>query len=202
MERAEAYRKVCESVNYFWTNSNFVMVCARPKFIGRNSQGRLHSDERKAISWPDGWGLYFLNGVKFDEELWKKVVSRKMPFSEILAIKDIDQRRQAIKYGNWNDFTKYQEAQKIDEFVKFDTKNQMVNYELWKFPYQQDESKRVFSKDVYFMRYLCPSVREWHISGVPESKTVAEAMSWKMSDNDFSITPQEWEKLVPLTDEA
>ena len=69
MDRAEAYRKVCESVNYIWPNRDFVMVCARPVKINRNSLGRLHKDGGMAISYPDGWGLYYLNGVKVTKYL-------------------------------------------------------------------------------------------------------------------------------------
>ena len=97
MERAEAYRKICESVNYMWLNTDFIMVCERPVKINRNKEDRLHSDKEKSIEYPDGWGLYHLNGVKFEENLWKKVVSGVMPFQEILAIVDIDQRTQAMK---------------------------------------------------------------------------------------------------------
>jgi len=67
MERAEAYRKVCESVNYIWANKNFVIVCERPQMINRDSEGRLHSETSKAIEYPDGWGLYAIGGVVVDE---------------------------------------------------------------------------------------------------------------------------------------
>ncbi len=99
MERAEAYRKVCESVNYIWPNSEFVMVCARPIRISRDEAGRLHSDSNKAIEYPDGYGLYMLHGVKFEQELWQKVVSGKMSFSDILKIENTEQRLQAMRHN-------------------------------------------------------------------------------------------------------
>jgi len=71
-ERAEAYRKVCESVNYIWPNRNFVIVCARPTKINRDQAGRLHSLIEKSIEYPDGWGLYHIHGVQFEEDLWKR----------------------------------------------------------------------------------------------------------------------------------
>ncbi len=99
MERAEAYRKVCESVNYIWPNSEFVMVCARPIRISRDEAGRLHSDSNKAIEYPDGYGLYMLHGVKFEKELWEQVASGKMSFSDILKIENTEQRLQAMRHN-------------------------------------------------------------------------------------------------------
>jgi len=186
----------------YWVELEDTLYLVPTPLVRIDSMNRYHSDELPAIRWKNGMEVYFLHGVKFEKELWEKVVSRKMPFADILAIEDIDQRRQAIKYGDWNEFVKYQNAQKIDEFVKFDVQGRMVNYELWKFPYQENEDKRIFSKEVYFTRYLCPSVREWHISGVPEFKTCAEAMAWKMSNDQFSISPEEWKELKPLFNEA
>ena len=69
MERALAYRKVCESVNYIWPNRDFVIVCARPVHIDRDKEGRLHSEKRMAIQYPDKWGLYMYHGVKVFEKI-------------------------------------------------------------------------------------------------------------------------------------
>jgi hypothetical protein len=98
-ERAEAYQKVCESVNYIWPDKNFVMVCARPTKIARDEQGRLHNDSGKAIEYPDGWGLYMLAGVRFEEDLWKRVVSGQMSLKEILDIQNTEQRLQAMRFN-------------------------------------------------------------------------------------------------------
>lgn len=68
-ERATAYRKVCESVNYIWPNRNFVMVCDRPKEIHRDENGQLHNENDLAIRYGDGWGLYMRHGIKVPEWL-------------------------------------------------------------------------------------------------------------------------------------
>ena len=68
-ERAEAYQKICESVNHIWLNSHFTMVCARPVEIHRDDQGRLHNENGLAIKYPDGWGVYSINGVTVDEQI-------------------------------------------------------------------------------------------------------------------------------------
>lgn len=95
MERALAYQKVCESVNYIWTNSNFVIVCERPIRIERNAEGRLHSNKNKAIEYSDGYGLYYIHGVKFTEEQFNKI--KDASISEIISWKDIDQRSALLR---------------------------------------------------------------------------------------------------------
>ena len=90
MERANAYRKVCESVNYIWPNRDFVMVCARPTKINRDNNGRLHSTMEKSIEYPDGWGLYYIHGVKFAKEQFEK--TKNATFEEVMKWEDIDQR--------------------------------------------------------------------------------------------------------------
>jgi len=98
MERAKAYRKVCESVNYIWPNSNFIMVCARPTAIKRNDRGRLHSEVGKAIEYPDGWGLYCLDGITFAEEEYWSIINKTISAKAALAIANTDKRAIAIKY--------------------------------------------------------------------------------------------------------
>jgi hypothetical protein len=99
MARAKAYRDLCTSVNYFWPNTHFVMVCDRPQFIGRDETGRLHNDQRKAIEYKDGWGLYALDGIVLQEAIWQQIVSQTMSFDEIVAIQDADVRAVALKYN-------------------------------------------------------------------------------------------------------
>jgi hypothetical protein len=61
--RAIAYAGIVESACWWWPHPEFVMVCERPTHIDRDAQGRLHSETRQAIAWPDGWGLHRIHGV-------------------------------------------------------------------------------------------------------------------------------------------
>jgi hypothetical protein len=123
MERAEAYRKVNESVNYIWPNRDFIIVCDRPKHILRDSDGRLHSTEEKAIVYKDGWGLYMIHGVKFTEEQFNK--AKMASVSDILSWEDIDQRSVLLRE---------RPIEKLLESVKkklIDKTDECGGYELW-----------------------------------------------------------------------
>jgi hypothetical protein len=193
MERALAYRKVCESVNYIWPNRDFVMVCARPTKISRNVLGQLHCENGMAIQYPDGWGLYLLNGVRFDETLYKKVIDPSWPFSERMKIVDIDQRTQAInpKFCDIDAFIKEAKGELLDERTKYDIDANPGNYKLYKFP-----RGPIFTEDAYYCYFDCPSTGKKHLEGVEVAKTVAEAMAWAED-----ITVQDWENRIPLVHE-
>ena len=200
MERAMAYRKVCESVNYIWPNSDFVIVCERPIKIERNSRGQLHCEKGMAIQYSDGYGLYMLNGVRFDEALYKKVVDPSFPFSERMKITDIDQRTQAInpKFCDIDSFIKEAKGRLLDEINKLDIEGNQVNYKLYMFP-----KGNVFTQDAYYCYFDCPSTRKKHLEGVEVSKTVAEAMAWAETNEELGIkvTAEEWSLRVPLLHE-
>ncbi len=168
------------------------VVSALPTKVRRNLRNDMHSDQFPAIEFRDGYKQHYLNGVFFPEELWTKVVSRKMPMSEIMAIVDVDQRTQAMKYGDFHEFAKLQKATLIDSHVKYDINNVPVNYELWQFP-----KGDLFTKDVHFMWYQCPSTRNEYTSGVWESKSVAEAMARKQG-----ISEEMWLSSIPLVHES
>jgi hypothetical protein len=76
---------------------NVIFICEKPLVRWENQN--MHSDQKKAIEWKDGTGYYYLDGVYFEEDLWKKVVSKKMTFSEIMKIEISDQRTVALKYN-------------------------------------------------------------------------------------------------------
>ena len=67
--RAIAYAGTCEAACWWWPHKDFVMVCERPIHIDRDAQGRLHSDTRLAIEWPDGWGIAMSHGVRLPDDV-------------------------------------------------------------------------------------------------------------------------------------
>ena len=124
MERAEAYRKICESVNYLWPNRGFVIVCNRPKIINLDKEGRLHNLEGKSIEYKDGWGLYHLHGVKFTEEQFNKV--KGITLKDVLSWKDIDQRSAILRDKPLEQMLEDADAKLIDET------DECGGYKLWK----------------------------------------------------------------------
>ena len=59
----DAYADLSRACGYVWPNRRFVMICDRPREILRDDRGRLHAEDRAAISWRDGYGIYSWHGV-------------------------------------------------------------------------------------------------------------------------------------------
>ncbi len=167
---------------------NTCYLLAKPKIL-LDTVGNNHSDREKAIKWGDNSGMYYLHGVRFEENLWQRVTSRTMPFADILAIKDIDQRKQAMKYGSVWDFVKHCNAKEIDTYIKVGSNGRQIRYWLYKFPATTDMFPNGAMYAIYDDSML--GAAEQHMQGVPkECRTVAEAMGWKQY-----ITAVEWEAL-------
>ena len=198
IKKVERLKDCLSDCSYGFITDKICIVLTKPK-VRVNNQWFLHSDQFKAIEWKDGEGEYFLNGVKFPEDLWKKVTSREMSTKDIMSIVDIDQRTQAMKYAKEGprEFFKLQGGSMVDSFEKMAINGEMVRYELWTVP-----TGEVFSQDVHFALYNCPSTKKEYVSGVPSFKSITEAMAWKSSDDDNPMTADEWKLLVPLVNES
>jgi hypothetical protein len=73
-------------------------------YIKRNNDNAMHCEDGLAIEWADGYGIYVLDGIRFDrkdqDQLYWKIVRHELTLPEILEIEDIDQRAIALKYCN------------------------------------------------------------------------------------------------------
>ena len=182
----------------------YCLVSTCPEYVKKKA-GRLHNEHGPAVKFRDGYSVYALNGVRFPKKLYLQVISRKMKMEDILKIEDIDQRTQAMKFASSGirDFYLSQKGKMTDEVFKLDVKGRPVKYQLWKIP-----QGKVFNREVAFVLYDCPSSiergeKQEYASGVPvEFNSVAEAMAWKMSDNELPMTVEEWIGLTPLKDES
>jgi len=177
------------------TLGNILIVIENPKC--RWSNNNLHSDEFPAIEWKDNTGIYFLNAVRFEKELWEKVVSRKMSLKEVMNIKDIDQRTQAMKYVEVEDLLAEFKAETLDTYKKETLDGVEVNYKLVKIPAHKD----LFTIDSYHAIYNCPSTGKIYMSGIApeigEKGSIKEAMAWK-----GKMSLLDWENLIPLQTES
>ena len=135
------------------TLGDILLVIENP--VCRWEDSRLHSDQRPAIEWKDETGIYLLDGVKFEKELWEKVVSKKMTFGEIMAIDISDQRTVALKYNP--------EAI-IKENAKLVHKDNRNN-ELYLIEGNKLNEELEFPK-IWFLRMTCPTGRVF-VEGVP-----------------------------------
>jgi len=78
---------------YFF--ENLIVMCERPSTI-KFEDKKLHCENGMAVKFRDGWGNYFLNGVKVPE--WLVMTDReKLNIKNVMAIDSADVRAQGIK---------------------------------------------------------------------------------------------------------
>lgn len=116
-------------------------------------------------------GIDMIHNMFHTMETWIKIAKDELKFSDILAIRDIEQRMVALKrYGV--------------EKMLHDANAQVINKskrgnELYRIPAE----KKIFSQDAYYLKYSDPSTGRIYISGVPPEMGItgdADAcMAWK-----------------------
>jgi len=151
---------------------NVIFVVEKPTVSWSNT-GMLHDPKLAAIRWKDGTGFYYLNSVSFNKELFDNVTSGTMPFEDILKIADVDQRTQAMRFGNVWDFIKFAKAKELDTYTKTGSDGRQIRYWLYEFPANPD----LFPKGAKYMVYDDSMV----------GGTVQIPLTGKLGENKFAI---------------
>ena len=71
---------------------------------------RLHSSTKPAYKTDDTKPLYYLHGVYLPPYIWKKTTAKKITVEEIMAIKNIEQRRVVIQHIGAEIFSNHKTA--------------------------------------------------------------------------------------------
>jgi hypothetical protein len=163
MKAAKAYQETVESACWWWPHRDFVIVSERPLWIDRDERGRLHSETRAAIQWPDGWGLHMWHGTGVPAE-W--IENRKtLDVRLALTHPQIEQRRAAAEIIGWQRVL----AELPHRVVDADTDptiGTLLSVDLPDAP------------DSRFLKVLCGTKREFVLPVPREMKTALEANSW------------------------
>ena len=89
----------CGAFLYFETNDE-ICILVRPIIKSQNRQ--FHSVTTAALKWDD-LSIYYLHGVKFEYELWERIVKKTIPSREILQLANQEQKSAAMRvYGYEN----------------------------------------------------------------------------------------------------
>jgi hypothetical protein len=61
---AQGLRRAAKAAGWWWPMRGAVILTERPISITRDDLHRLHSETGPAISYPDGWGIWAVHGVR------------------------------------------------------------------------------------------------------------------------------------------
>jgi len=164
----------------FIVECHFVLAYKGVAFISEKPQinffnRRLHSLTGKSIEYPDGWGLYNINGVKFDKELWKKITNKIITPEEAIKLPNVEQRIIAIQYIGGERLLKELSGKIIsqDEYG-----------EIWELEKLQDTNKKNYR---YYVANDPSKNEKVYLRTHPDVTTPKEAMTRAYRLHEFKI---------------
>lgn len=190
----EAYKA---GVGFYFCSDETVFLLPFPR-IRLDNREWLHSEQDAAIRWLNGTEEYYLHGEEVGKKLWKKAVSRTLSFRDILKVENIECRAVLMRYSEPDSFLAEMGAELLDTYMKYRQDGTEISYALYRVG-----QGRFTDEDSYFMLYddRSPTGRRY-LSGVPPFQTVPEAMSWKVSNERHSISPEQWKAARPMIEET
>jgi hypothetical protein len=140
----------------------------------------IHVNERKRLHNLNGYALkfldketYWIDGVKFDKDLWEKVVKKQLPAIDIFKIGNQEQKIVALKIYGWDRIVAELKPKILDR------KWLLINGEVLEHQVLEVSHNGWTGR---FLKYVCPSTNKEGLLRVDhrieETKTVEGARAW------------------------
>lgn len=160
------------------------IVWLKPKCVKKDENGRLHSIDDGAVEWRDGSKLFFIHGVQFEEELWRRVVGKSISGEEIMKLENQEQKSVALRAIGYENVLKELEAEVLDEEKHVSRRGREMIYQLLEADLKDDDRK------ARFVKVCCPSTeREFVLRVSPTCKTVREGIAWTFREDAITYRP-------------
>ena len=151
-----------KSCGWWFPYENICFVSDRPKEIHKKGI-QLHNETGPALSFRDGYSLWFLNGVDVGEVI-VTTKAEEIDCSIILKEKNAEVRREIVRKVGIERVCEKLNAKIIDK---------VNNYELLMLDLGDDRTRP-------YLKMLNPSIGIYHIEGVhPDCNTVEKALNWR-----------------------
>ena len=115
IQRLSGLQEVASSASWWIPCSDICWISERPNLLVRNDAGRLHCDSGAALSYPDGWNLWVIDGMTVDEQIVMQPETQAT--TQIDSDNNADRRSIRISRFGWPRYLKESRAQCIDERV-------------------------------------------------------------------------------------
>jgi hypothetical protein len=170
--KIEAIRKIVEAGNaYIWISNTKLYILPFPE-VHLNERKQLHNLNGYALKWLDK-ETYWIDGVKFDKDLWTGVVNQQLSAIKILKLKNQEQKIVALKIYGWDKVLAELKPKILDR------KGLLINGEVLE---HQVLEVRCGGWIGRFLKYICPSTHKEGLLRVDhrtdKTKTVEGARAW------------------------
>ena len=171
----------------FWDAIAFEGVCIAyppPSAVRRDQENRLHSDQKPAIEWKDGYNQHYLRGVFFDEKTFSKIITQKFRIEDLMQIENADRRAVAVSMLKPELLLSHMNAKHLDTGTKGTKLYSVKNF--------MDTGREEFC-----MTMECPSTGrlflEWVDPDVGKQKDadLAQASAW-LDENNRALSIEDY----------
>jgi hypothetical protein len=171
-KKIEALKKISEAGNaYILISKKNLYILPFPE-IHVNERKRLHNLNGYALKFLDK-ETYWIDGVKFDKDLWEKVVQKQLSAIDILKLKNQEQKIVALKIYGWDRIVAELKPKVLDR------KWLLINGEVLEHQVLEVSYNGWVGR---FLKYVCPSTNKEGLLRVDhridETKTVEGARAW------------------------
>lgn len=173
-----------QNLHWWFPYEDDCAIIERPIKLHVNEGGFLHCENDKAIEYSDGWGHYYLSGIKVPEYL-VMTPSEDLDIKFFLNEQNADVKAEFVrKFGveRMIDLGK-----KIDSYEKYDPKK----YKWWhKSQYELWDMHSLFPGLDYqpFVKMLNQTTGIWHMEAVsPNCMTLADALKERFGGREMRI---------------
>ena len=153
-----------------------------PRKIHRDAQNRLHSVDGSAVEWNNkNIKNYFIHGVRFESELWERVVKGTIRVDEIIRIQNQEQKAAILSTISPEKLLREVGAIEMSRHIQPKTTNKNNKPIIL---YVINHARQLFDTSdlVYILVYEDPSTDRKYFSFVPPEAAkdgAATAMAWK-----------------------
>ena len=157
----DLWDKIGHSINWWYPYENICFISDRPKEIHKKGIV-LHNEKGSALSFRDGYSLWFLNGVDVGKEIVETPAEKLNP-ELLITEKNAQIRREIIRKIGANKLLQKLNAKKLDCWRE---------YELYRL-------ENIDIEPVHILKMSCPSTEIIYSLRVPPEITKAyEATTW------------------------
>ena len=172
LPRAEALAQQGRLAGWWWPFEDACVFVERPTRVERDDEGRLHCEERLALEYRDGCGVYAFQGVRVSPEFL--FAPHTMDPAAILAERNMEVRRVMIeRFG----------IKRLVETTRAEVLDEDKHRTLYRLRLSGDEP-------IVAVRVTCPSTGHVYLLRVPpEIRSCRAAVAWTFELSETEYAP-------------
>jgi hypothetical protein len=170
-KKYKIFMDLVTNISFLVPYEGIVFISENPKILWEDK--RLHSIEKPAVEYADGYGLYAIKGVRFEKELWEKVRKDLMSPKEVFAIENTEQRRIAYELMD------KKKMLNLDHSILDEVKDDGYGYPMKLISVKVDGLK----EPLKLLNCFCPTTgREYHLKTIQNTCIAAKNRSFGEED--------------------